>query len=217
MKIQSIAVKILVAGGLGTAVAQWRPPIDSLGVNCGGTSIKTGDGGEYTCFTDKEAICRDNYPGPFGSWMFAIKDGTVRLYDPNNQVSWEFCDDVTHVCIGEDHSDRFADPKNPKFSMQRPYMFFYNEKTQKKVGELQCDGTDGFDKENIDKPSLLKMVDNSMLGGYVNYGKDGIPVVKFKKVRVTYVMNVLNMSFLQYTIVRSACMQCHPSSIHPHN
>ena len=188
MKIVPIAVaKLVVSAAVVSAV--WTPPLDSMGVACGGTSIKTGDGGEYTCFQDGEAICRDNYPGPFGSWMFAIKDGTVKLLDPNNQVSWQFCADVTHVCIGEDHTDRFADPNNPKFSQQRPYMFFYDDKIQEKVGELQCDGTDGFDKENIDKSSLLKMVDNSMLGGYVNYGKDGIPVVKFKKVRVTYVMN----------------------------
>lgn len=185
MKILPIAVVNLVATAIvptaAVVSAVWTPPIDSMGVECGGTSIKTGDGGAYTCFTSEEAICRDNYPGSFGSWMFVIKDGTVQLLDPNNQVSWQFCDEVSHVCIGEDHADRIADPSNPKFSQQRPYMFFYNEKTQEKVGELLCDGTDGLDGENLDKPSLLKMVDNSMLGGYVHYGSDGIPVVKFKK------------------------------------
>ena len=189
MKIQSIALsKFLAAtfavagGGIVVVSAQWRPPIDSQGIECGGTSIKTGDGGAYTCFQDGEAICGDNYPGSFGSWMLALKGGKVQLLDPNNAVSWEFCaDDVSHVCIGEDHTDRFADPNDPKFSQQRPYMFFFNEKTQEKVGELLCDGTDGLDGENLDKPSLLKMVDNSMLGGYVNYGSGGIPVVKFKK------------------------------------
>ena len=185
MKILPIAVVNLVATAIvptaAVVSAVWTPPIDSMGVECGGTSIKTGDGGAYTCFTSEEAICRDNYPGSFGSWMFVIKDGTVQLLDPNNQVSWQFCDEVTHVCIGEDRADRVADPGNPKFSQQRPYMFFYNEKTQEKVGELLCDGTDGLDGENLDRPSLLKMVDNSMLGGYVHYGSDGIPVVKFKK------------------------------------
>ena len=44
----------------------WVPPINALDVTCGGTSIKTGDGGAYTCFTVGEGICRDNSPGSFG-------------------------------------------------------------------------------------------------------------------------------------------------------
>ena len=154
----------------------WVSPLSSNGIQCGGTRIKTGDGGAYTCITEGEGICRDNYPGSFGTWTFGVKDGNITLFTPNNDISWQFCADVTHVCIGEDHGY-----EEGTYSQERPYLLFYDEKLQKNVGEVRCDGTDGKDDENIGKPSILKMVDNSHLGPYVDYGEFGITVTKFKK------------------------------------
>lgn len=81
------------------------------------------------------------------------------------------------VCIGE---DRGTD-NGRWYSKQRPYLFFYDEKTHTYVGELTCDDTDGEDGENIGKPTILKFDDLSHLGQYVDYGDNGITVVKFKK------------------------------------
>ena len=157
----------------------WLPQLNSVGVQCGGTSIKTGDGGAYRCFRDGEGICRDEELGSFGpgQWTFGIVDSRVTLYTPKNEISWQFCSDVTHVCIGEEHGT----DGGYWYSQERPYLFFYNEKTHQYVGELTCDDTDGGDGENLGKPSILKMVELSYTGQYVDYGDEGITVTKFKK------------------------------------
>ena len=157
----------------------WLPQLNSVGVQCGGTSMKTGDGGAYRCFRDGEGICRDEQLGSFGpgQWTFGIVDSNVTLYTPSNEISWQFCSDVTHVCIGEDHGT----DGGQFYSQERPYLFFYNEKTHQYVGELSCDDTDGDDGENLGKPSILKMVELSYTGQYVDYGEEGIAVTKFKK------------------------------------
>ena len=105
---------VLCAAQIGTAAASrpsesdlddpihsdryWIPPLGSNGIKCGGTSIKTGDGGEYRCFTHGEGICRDNDLGSFGpgQWTLGIVERNLTLYTPNNQISWQFCSDVTH-------------------------------------------------------------------------------------------------------------------------
>ena len=140
----------------------WLTPIAALGLTCGGTNIKSRDG-QYVCIKAGEALCQDNDGGPFGRWTFGIIEengrSTVNLWSPNNEVAWTFCTDVTHVCIGEER-----DPRPNKFSNERPYLYFYDEKTQRTVGNLTCDGTDGFNSENLGKPTILKMVDNSDIG-----------------------------------------------------
>jgi len=151
----------------------WVTPIASLGLTCGGASIKSRDG-QYVCIKAGEALCQDNDGGPFGRWTFGItEDNQVNLWTPKNEIAWTFCTDVSHVCIGEER-----DPRPDKFSNERPYLYFYDEKTQQTVGNLTCDGTDGFKDENIGKPTILKMVDNSDVGMYANYN---ITVLKFKK------------------------------------
>ena len=140
----------------------WLTPIAALGLTCGGTSIKSRDG-QYVCIKAGEALCQDNDGGPFGRWTFGIIEekgqSTVNLWTPKNEVAWTFCTDVTHVCIGEER-----DPRPNKFSNERPYLYFYDEKTHRTVGNLTCDGTDGFNGENLGKPTILKMVDNSDVG-----------------------------------------------------
>ena len=140
----------------------WLTPIAALGLTCGGTSIKSRDG-QYVCIKAGEALCQDNDGGPFGRWTFGIIEengqSTVNLWTPKNEVAWTFCTDVTHVCIGEER-----DPRPNKFSNERPYLYFYDEKTHRTVGNLTCDGTDGFNGENLGKPTILKMVDNADVG-----------------------------------------------------
>lgn len=77
---------------------------------------------------------------------------------------------TTHICIGENNE---SDPK--KYSKERPYMFFYNEKTHQFLYQLVCDGI-GEDS----KLPQLKMVNNEdyAYSQYVDYPVD---VVKFKK------------------------------------
>ena len=140
----------------------WLTPIAALGLTCGGTNIKSRDG-QYVCIKAGEALCQDNDGGPFGRWTFGIIEengqSTVNLWTPKNEVAWTFCTDVTHVCIGEER-----DPRPNEFSNERPYLYFYDGKTQRAVGNLTCDGTDGFNGENLGKPTILKMVDNSDVG-----------------------------------------------------
>ena len=115
----------------------WLTPIAALGLTCGGTNIKSRDG-QYVCIKAGEALCQDNDGGPFGRWTFGIIEengqSTVNLWTPKNEVAWTFCTDVTHVCIGEER-----DPRPNKFSNERPYLYFYDEKTQRTVGNLTCD------------------------------------------------------------------------------
>jgi len=77
---------------------------------------------------------------------------------------------TTHICISENIED---DPT--RYSNERPFMFFYNEKTHQYLYQLVCDG---IGEEG--KLPELKMVNNEDLADatYVNYPVD---VVKFKK------------------------------------
>ena len=120
----------------------WVAPIKSIGLTCIDNSVRAGGDKDedYTCITEGESICIDYEPyTPMGGrWSFGVKDGFVHLWNPNNEIVWSYCRTVTHVCIGEEQG---FDPN--KFSEERPYMFFYDEKSQTRVGELTCDGTDG--------------------------------------------------------------------------
>jgi hypothetical protein len=120
----------------------WAPSVPSLGLTCIDNSVSAGGDKDedYTCITEGESICVDYNPyTPMGGrWTFGVKDGFVHLWNPKNEIVWSYCRTVTHVCIGEEQG---FDPN--KFSEERPYMFFYDEKSQTRVGELTCDGTDG--------------------------------------------------------------------------
>lgn len=77
---------------------------------------------------------------------------------------------TTHICISENIE---SDPN--RYSNERPYMFFYDEKTHQYLYQLVCDG---IGEEG--KLPELKMVNNEALADatYVNYPVD---IVKFKK------------------------------------
>ena len=170
------------------ARSYWAAPPRDLGLKCIDNSINVGkDDKQESCLTEGQALCIDypyqSYPynaksrptpmGP-GRWTFGIQDGRIRLWDPRNNVVWEHCADVTHLCIGEDTAESFS-----TYSNQRPFMHFYNEKTNKFTGRLVCDGTDGRDASNLNKQTLLKMVDHTdMEGPYVDYP---VTLLKFRK------------------------------------
>ena len=119
----------------------WILPVKDVGLTCIDNSIRAGGDkdDDYKCITEGEALCITYDHQSFGGkWTFGIQDGRARLWDPKMEVVWEFCTEVTHVCIGEEHG---YDPD--RFSRERPYMTFYNEKTNEVVGKLTCDGTDG--------------------------------------------------------------------------
>lgn len=77
---------------------------------------------------------------------------------------------TTHICISENIE---SDPN--RYSNERPYMFFYNEKTHQYLYQLVCDG---IGEEG--KLPELKMVNNEEYADstYINYPVD---MVKFKK------------------------------------
>ena len=77
---------------------------------------------------------------------------------------------TTHICIGENVE---ADPK--KYSNERPYLLFYNEKTHQYLYQLVCDGIG----EEGRLPEL-KMVNNEGYA-YSTYIDYPIDIVKFKK------------------------------------
>ena len=120
----------------------WIAPIQDIGLTCIDNSIRAG--GEKplsTCIREGEAICKDYaYDSPLGAgrWTFGVKDGMAKLWNPRMEEVWEFCADVSHVCIGEEHG--YAPDR---YSVERPYLYFYNEMTNDIVGKLDCDGTDG--------------------------------------------------------------------------
>ena len=118
----------------------WVAPIKNIGLKCIDNSIRAGGGKpNEVCITEGEALCiQYDYKPMGGRWQFGIKDSKLRLYDPKQQVAYEYGTDVSHVCIGEEQG---FDPN--RYSKERPYMTFYNEKTHKVVGSLKCDGTDG--------------------------------------------------------------------------
>ena len=118
----------------------WAAPIADSGLTCIDNSIRAGgDKPAEICMTEGEALCIDyDYRPMGGRWQFGIKDSRLRLYDPKGDVVWEYCRDVTHLCIGEKHG---FDPN--QYSQERPYMTLYDEKSHEIVGSLTCDGTDG--------------------------------------------------------------------------
>ena len=118
----------------------WVAPIKNIGLKCIDNSIRAGGGKPNDiCITEGEALCiQYDYKPMGGRWQFGIKDSKLRLYDPRGDVVWEYCRDVTHLCIGEEHG---FDPN--RYSQERPYMTLYDEKSHEIVGSLKCDGTDG--------------------------------------------------------------------------
>ena len=118
----------------------WAAPIANSGLTCIDNSIRAGgDKPTEICMTEGEALCIDYNSRPMGGrWQFGIKDSRLRLYDPKGEVVYEYCSDVTHLCIGEEHG--FAPNR---YSKERPYLTLYDEKSHEVVGSLTCDGTDG--------------------------------------------------------------------------
>ena len=136
----------------------WMAPIEDGGLTCIDNSIRAG--GEKplsTCIREGEAICIDYaFSSPLhpmgGRWMFGVKDDVAKLWNPRMEVVWEFCVAMSHICVGEEHGYALN-----RYSLERPYLYFYNEKTDKIVGRLNCDGTDGQVRTGItcSKPSHL--------------------------------------------------------------
>ena len=154
----------VLPGQVSTDSYRWFAPIPKLDLTCIGKNIKAGGSNLplSTCIEAGKAICIENEYSSFGpgQWTFGItKDNQLRLWNPKNEIVWSFCKDITHVCIGEDHEGNPA-----RYSDERPFLFFYNDKTHTYEGQLTCDGTDGVDGDNIGRPSMLKMVDNANLG-----------------------------------------------------
>ena len=118
----------------------WAAPISDSGLTCIDNSIRAGgDKPTEICMTEGEALCIQYDSKPMGGrWQFGIKDSRLRLYDPKGEVVYEYCSDVTHLCIGEEHG--FAPNR---YSKERPYLTLYDEKSHEVVGSLTCDGTDG--------------------------------------------------------------------------
>ena len=119
----------------------WTAPVRDVGLTCIDNSIRAGGGKPLsTCIREGEALCieYEQKPPMGGKWTFGVKDSMVKLWNPRMEVVWQFCTEVTHVCIGEEHGH---DPN--RYSKERPYLRFYNEKTNQFVGNLTCDGTDG--------------------------------------------------------------------------
>ena len=118
----------------------WNVPVKDVGLTCIDNSIRAGGGKpNEICITEGEALCIQYDNSPMGGrWQYGIKDSKLRLYDPKQEVVYEYGTDVSHLCIGEEQG---AVPN--RYSKERPYMTLYNEKTHKVVGSLTCDGTDG--------------------------------------------------------------------------
>ena len=122
-------------------LSYWNAPVKDVGLTCIDNSIRAGGGKPLsTCIREGEALCieYERNPPMGGKWTFGVKDSMVKLWNPRMEAVWEFCTEVTHVCIGEVHG---YDPN--RYSKERPYLTFYNEKTHLTVGNLTCDGTDG--------------------------------------------------------------------------
>ena len=124
-----------------TTDVYWIAPIQDVGLTCIDNSIRAGGGKPLsTCIREGGALCieYEQKPPMGGKWVFGVKDSKVKLWNPRMVAVWEFCTEVTHVCIGEVHG---FGPN--RYSKERPYLNFYNEKTHETVGSLACDGTDG--------------------------------------------------------------------------
>mmetsp|Transcript_32369 Transcript_32369/g.95392 ORF Transcript_32369/g.95392 Transcript_32369/m.95392 type:complete len:328 (+) Transcript_32369:108-1091(+) len=131
-----------------------NPPIDA----------KCADG-TYPAIIDPATTV---YPITGPSWL--KNDGSECKSPDGEAYRTSAYADTTHICIGENIDTDYA-----KFSDERPYMFFYNEKTHTFLYQLVCDGagTEG-------KLPQLKMVNNEDLAHelYVDYPVD---ITKFKK------------------------------------
>ena len=107
---------------------------------------------------------------PVSGATYLSSEGSVCLDGGGVAIRNDAYADTTHICIGENIDTDYA-----KFSDERPYMFFYNEKTHTFLYQLVCDGagTEG-------KLPQLKMVNNEDLADdlYVDYPVD---ITKFKK------------------------------------
>mmetsp|Transcript_12166 Transcript_12166/g.25783 ORF Transcript_12166/g.25783 Transcript_12166/m.25783 type:complete len:682 (+) Transcript_12166:335-2380(+) len=152
----------------------WVAPQPTLGLECIGKSIASS--GQTVCISEGEAICygeQTNAAG-IGQVAMGVRNKRAMVFDNNNHPVWIFCTRVSHICIGE-----YRDFDPYKYSKVRPYMFFYDDKSNLEVGRLTCDGTDGKDDENVDKNTILKIVDQNELDG--PYAPYPLTTVKFKK------------------------------------
>ena len=135
-------------------------------VNGEGTpAAKTCDDGTYPAIIDPATTIY-----PVSGATYLNSKGSVCLDNGGVAIRNDAYADTTHICIGENIDKDYA-----KFSDERPYMFFYNEKTHTFLYQLVCDGagTEG-------KLPQLKMVNNEDLADdlYVDYPVD---ITKFKK------------------------------------
>jgi len=153
----------------------WAAPIKDSGLTCIDNSIRAGgDKPTEICMTEGEALCIQYDFQPMGGrWQFGIKDSKLRLYDPKGEIVYEYCKDVTHLCIGEEHG---LVPN--RYSKERPYLTLYDEKIHEVVGSLTCDGTDGENRKNIGQSTILKLVDQADVGPYADYP---LTIVKLRK------------------------------------
>jgi len=149
---------------------EWRFGINDFGESpgaCfegqGNTSTLCGAGTYPTIFDPATTA----YPISGPTWLNAAGETCKRGGVAQRTSGYA---DTTHICIGENIDTDYA-----KFSDERPYMFFYNEKTHTFLYQLVCDGagTEG-------KLPQLKMVNNEDLADdlYVDYPVD---ITKFKK------------------------------------
>ena len=150
---------------------EWRFGInefDGIAANCkdmpGGAITQCADDTTYPTIFDPATTA---YPITGATWLDG--DGEACTVGGVAQRTDSYAG-TTHICIGENIDTDYA-----KFSDERPYMFFYNEKTHTFLYQLVCDGagTEG-------KLPQLKMVNNEDLADemYVDYPVD---ITKFKK------------------------------------
>mmetsp|Transcript_13009 Transcript_13009/g.28140 ORF Transcript_13009/g.28140 Transcript_13009/m.28140 type:complete len:342 (+) Transcript_13009:1249-2274(+) len=107
---------------------------------------------------------------PLTGTTYTDGDGEICKNDNGQAIRGCNYAGTTHICIGENTEEDFT-----KYSKERPYMFFYNEKTHRFLYQLVCDATG-----QEGKLSQLKMINNEVLADdqYINWPVD---IVKFKK------------------------------------
>jgi len=110
-----------------------------------------------------------------GPYIYATGRGRTRageICKVNGEASPADCRyaGTTHVCIGED-----TEKDHTKFTNERPYMFFYDDKRHEFLYQLVCDGAG-----ELGKLPQLKMENNEDLANeiYVDYP---VNITKFKK------------------------------------
>ena len=149
---------------------QWRFGINNFGESPG-ECLNVPTSNTTDCATDTYPTIFDPattaYPITGATWL--KNDGDVCTVSGVAQRNDAYAG-TTHICIGENIETDYS-----KFSYERPYMFFYNDKTHTFLYQLVCDGagTEG-------KLPQLKMVNNEDLADklYVEYPVD---ITKFKK------------------------------------